>query len=70
MIIEPKENNSTGVGVYLHNKSDWEVIADVNFEINDCKRKIKEEKFVGKGDGKGFSDMVGSSQMHQRRPID
>ena len=60
LTIDPngKNGNSSDVAVYLYNKSDWDVIADVKFEVKDRKRELKEERFVGDGSGTGFSDMA------------
>ena len=40
-----EESSSSHVGVYLYNKSDWDVIADVKFEVADCKRELEKERF-------------------------
>ena len=54
------EKNSSDVEVYLYNKSDWDVIADVKFEVDDRKREYIEKRFEGGsgGSGKGFADMA------------
>ena len=58
LAINPNGKEKNSSGVYLHNKSDWDVIADVKFEVKDRKRVLKEERFVGDGSGTGFSDMA------------
>ena len=56
-----EKTNSPNVGVYLHNQSDWDVIADVKFEVDDCKREVVKQRF-GRKDSPthawGFPDMV------------
>ena len=60
LAIDPsgEKSNSTDVGVYLYNKSDWDVIADVKFEVDDCKDELVKRRFDANGDGLGFPDLV------------
>ena len=43
-----QEKNSSHVSVYLHNKSDWDVFADVCFEVGDITRELEKQRFAKK----------------------
>ena len=40
-----EKKNSSGVGVYLHNKSDWDVFADVRFQVGGCMKSLQKQRF-------------------------
>ena len=57
--IEP--SNPSHVGVYLHNMSDWDVFADMKFEVNGFIADLGKERFGRKGsntDHWGREDIV------------
>ena len=51
------KRDSTDVGVYLHNRSNWDVFADVKFEVGDCKRELSSQRFSANS-AWGFSEMA------------
>ena len=68
-----QEKTSSDVGVYLHNKSDWDVFADVRFEVGDCKRWLEKHRFGMENsdtDDWGFSDMVPKDRCHNGDLLD
>ena len=60
LIIIPAGNkiNSTHVSVYLANRSDREVIADVKFQVGDLKRELSKQKIFAEYDSWGKAKMV------------
>jgi len=66
LCIKPSgdEGGSTDVAVYLQNMSDWDVIADVKFEVGNCKKKLSKKLFNKNDDPWGFRDLVPHARCH------
>ena len=57
-----EKRNSTYVSVYLYNKSDWDVFADLKFEVGDCKYELSNKRF-GTANGDEHHDNWGFAKL-------